>query len=123
MKKYINYFFNTLNTLNEIFLVEYNEEKLNKSMKEFTEKLNYARFLIKTEDFHKILDLHNQISSYLIKFYGQYDMLPKNKLGLSEEEKNNLKNERLKEFPVLDEYIKKKTDEFLKIILPYLQIE
>lgn len=122
-EKIYKLFFDTLTIQKEIFLIKYNDEKLKEQFNEFCDKLNYARFLIKVKDVEKILTLEINLNNYLTNFYGKYQMVIEYKTDLSEEEKKELIKKRLKELPNVDEYINDKEKEFLKIIVPYLQIE
>ena len=122
-QKIYKIFFDTLKVQEETFLVKNDIGKAIQNNKKFYEEFDYARFLIKKEDFNNILQLQKKIYLYFAKFYEKYDMILKYSFNLSKEEKNKLWGERVNELPEVFKYTETIKKEFLKIIVPYLQIE
>lgn len=112
----------TIEETQNLFLTNWDGTKQKEIMQKFSQDINYARFLIKEKDYKKIFEIYKQIYNLLCNQYNEYSKLN----GLSKFEttgQQDLAEKKLKDLPVLNDKIFSLKNDFLAIIIPYLQVE
>ncbi|MBR4316938.1 MAG: hypothetical protein IKP65_08270 [Alphaproteobacteria bacterium] len=112
-------FFDFLEKEKDLYLKDDSNIHQNTWLKDITNKLTYAQFLIKEKDKIKILNLCKSVDKLLIDFY----FYTSKKYNASYSDIDKLTREDKLKYEELKFNIEKKEKEFLRIIVPYLQIE